>query len=106
MVTIESVAFDLLEESIDNWDEDDEYLSVERAQQISSAVYNKLKCGGWGAAKEELESRGLDAIAEHIEAMYADMLAEEEYRHIEEAKRSKEEALQADADSVKQMELF
>ena len=30
----------------------------------------------------------------------------EKERHIEEAKRSKEEALQADADSVKQMELF
>ena len=106
MLSIEQIAVDILGGSIFNWYEEDENYTEKEAEQIWSAVYHKLKYGGWMAAKEELESHGLDAIAEHIEAMYADMLAEEEYRHIEEAKRSKEEALQADADSVKQMELF
>ena len=106
MLSIEDIAFDVIEESIFNWYEDDDDLSKEQIQQIYSAVYHKLKCGGWEMAKDELLERSLEVIVNHIEASYAYELDEEENRQIENAKQSKEEALQADADSVKQMELF
>ena len=64
-----------IQESILNWYEEDENYTEQQAEQVYSAVYHKLKYGGWMAAKEELESHGLDAIAEHIESAYdyADM---------------------------------
>ena len=106
MLSIEQIAVDILGGSIFNWYEEDENYTEQEAEQIWSAVYHKLKCGGWKAAKEELESHGLDVIVEHVESAYDYAYNDEKERYIEEAKRSKEEALQADADSVKQMELF
>ena len=107
MLSIEQIAVDILGGSIFNWYEEDENCTEEQeAEQIWSAVYNKLKHGGWMAAKEELESHGLDVIVEHVESAYDYACDDEKSRHIEETKQSKEEALQADADSVKQMELF
>ena len=99
MLSIEQIAVDILGGSIFNWYEEDENCTEQEAEQIWSVVYHKLKCGGWGAAKEELESHGLDVIVEHVESAY-------DYACDDEKERRKEEALQADADSVKQMELF
>ena len=59
-----------IQESILNWYEEDENFTEQQAEQIYSAVYNKLKYGGWKAAKEELESHNLDGIASYIEASY------------------------------------
>ena len=106
MLSIEDIADDLIQESILNWYEEDENYTEQQAEQVYSTVYHKLKCGGWEAAKEELESHGLDVIVEHVESAYDYACDDEKERYIEEAKRSKEEALQSDADSVKQMELF
>ena len=47
---------------MDNWYEEDENCTEQEAEQIWSAVYHKLKCGGWGAGKEELESHGLTEL--------------------------------------------
>ena len=106
MLSIEDIAVDVIQESILNWYEEDENFTEQQAEQVYSAVYHKLKYGGWKAAKEELESHNLDGIASYIEASFDYAYDDKKERHIEEAKQSKEEALQADADSVKQMELF
>ena len=106
MADIEKIASELLPGYIQGWYEEDVEVDPDRVGSIFANLMEKFEAEGWDATAQELRNRKMDPIVVCIEESYCQALDNEEAEAIYNAQQRKEQALQADADSVEQMELF
>ena len=106
MADIEQIASELLPGYVWGWFEEDIDVDPEQAHRVCTDLMAKFESAGWESTAQALKDRMMNPIVECIEVAYCREVETEEAEARIEAAQRKEQALQADASRVEQMELF